>query len=267
MPAEPLADSLCHYTTAEAAFAWILPSGELRLSPFSKMRDPFETGMSFMASWYGERPDIEARYAQATAALDRQRAGTKLLSFSIDAGPQHGYDASSGSFRLAWARARLWEQYAEAHRGVCLAFDRKSAEATIYGNLHELGVANRGEVVYLPRGVRDTRARTLMDTDLPSEGNFEALARYQTSHHTDLFLTKTLDWQSEHEFRFTVLRNYAERDAHAFVRYETALRAVIVGERFPPELQRYAKAACERAGVELLRMHWKDGFPWLLTME
>lgn len=33
---------LCHYTRADVAFEHILPSQELRMSPYARMRDPFE---------------------------------------------------------------------------------------------------------------------------------------------------------------------------------------------------------------------------------
>jgi hypothetical protein len=39
---DDLADTLCHYTTADAAFGHIVPSGELRMSPYARMRDPLE---------------------------------------------------------------------------------------------------------------------------------------------------------------------------------------------------------------------------------
>ena len=35
-------DPLCHYTRAEAALEHIIPSGNLRMSPYARMRDPLE---------------------------------------------------------------------------------------------------------------------------------------------------------------------------------------------------------------------------------
>jgi hypothetical protein len=37
-----LANTLCHYTTAEAAFEHIIPWGELLMNPYARMRDPLE---------------------------------------------------------------------------------------------------------------------------------------------------------------------------------------------------------------------------------
>jgi hypothetical protein len=35
-------DTLCHYTSADAALDHIIPEGKLRMSPYARMRDPLE---------------------------------------------------------------------------------------------------------------------------------------------------------------------------------------------------------------------------------
>jgi hypothetical protein len=48
-----------HYTTREAAFEYILPERQLRLSPYARMRDPLKA----QAPWLGEGLAVPARPA------------------------------------------------------------------------------------------------------------------------------------------------------------------------------------------------------------
>jgi hypothetical protein len=147
-----LAGTLCHYTTAEVAFQHIIPWGQLRMSPYARMRDPLENRelpfssgeWDYDASAELLPDDVEraladaaaedAMFAEITEGIRRLRDATRLLSFTIDAA--EGYTDRDLPFMRAWARARIWEQYASNHGGVCIAFDHERALST--------GVAARG---------------------------------------------------------------------------------------------------------------------------
>jgi hypothetical protein len=76
-----------------------------------------------------------------------------------------------------------------------------------------MGVVSSGEVVYTARGFRGTSASTLM-LDQFSEDRIAAdVASFVVRHDHDLFFTKTLDWQSEHEFRVTLMTNVEGEEA------------------------------------------------------
>ena len=67
-------DPLCHYTRAEAALEHIIPSGNLHMSPYARMRDPLENHeLTFSGSLpLDGRPD-EA-LARGTDGSDGRRA-------------------------------------------------------------------------------------------------------------------------------------------------------------------------------------------------
>lgn len=47
-------DYLCHYTRAATAFENIIPARMLMMSPYSRMRDPFENKVPPLpGSWWG----------------------------------------------------------------------------------------------------------------------------------------------------------------------------------------------------------------------
>jgi hypothetical protein len=115
-----------HYTTADTAFRHIVADGgRLRLSPYSQMRDPVEAeDWTFVGTYVGdELPNDEAlsRHFAFHEYARRAKATTKLLSLTVDA---DGYEDSLADFARGYARATMWELYADRHAGVCLVFDR-----------------------------------------------------------------------------------------------------------------------------------------------
>jgi hypothetical protein len=160
-------DTLCHYTTAEAALDHIIPSGKLRMSPYARMRDPLENReLTFSARLPVDGQPEELVLEELTDLLDdatvrirRIRDRMLLLSFTVDA--TEGYGPDDKPFMRAWARARMWEQYASNHAGVCIAFDREKALGHLRAQLHTLGSPSLGAVIYTPRGFRGTQAATL----------------------------------------------------------------------------------------------------------
>jgi len=255
--------TLCHYTTAEAAFEHIVPSGELRLSPYSRMRDPLENhDLAFGGA--GFRTDIiDETYSRVMDMIRRTRNEVRLLSFTVDA--TEGYSERDTPFQRAWARARLWEQYAEKHAGVCLVFDREKASGSLWAAMHRLGTPMRREVRYTPCGFRDTPAATLNLDSFDLDNLAADVARFTVDHEQDLFFAKTLDWQSEHEFRFTLVPNEEPglgRTGYVFVDYGASLIEVILGEKFPAWQIPAARDICGRNGVKLSQLLWENGRPW-----
>ena len=233
-------DTLCHYTRADAALDHIIPSGRLRMSPYARMRDPLENrelrfaGASLALEGRSE-DDALAEIMDLMEDVERRirqiRDRMLLLSFTIDA--TVGYLAKDEPFMRSWARARMWEQYADAHRGVCIAFDRVRTLGHLHAELQALGSPTQGDVVYSARGFRGTdAANPPLATFRDDESSLPA---WVIDHERDLYFTKTLDWQTEHEYRLTVFTDATSDDGYLYVPFggSASVRAVILGEHFP----------------------------------
>lgn len=253
-----------HYTTAKAAFEHILPDGQLRFSRYLDMRDPLENkSWRFLGGgWGGDQNRQFADYVEFNRRANYIRERSFLLSMTIDV-PPHEETQEEEPFCWGWARARMWEQYAERHEGVCLVFDREQLIAAMKSSLHEQGFAepyNRS-VIYDGRGMQ----KPLLDMDALS-GNVtpEKVAEYIEENHDVLFFHKALDWQTEHEYRFSTT---SSGTSALYAAYEDSLTHVIVGERFP-NWQRFAAIeACRQAGAEPLRLDWSMGAPILVPLQ
>ena len=225
-------DFFFHYTTRQAAFQHILPALQLRLSPALVMRDPLESNPALVSgSWYvSDDPKaqraVEATVMQASLDLQQLRRCSKVLCLTIDA---LDYVGDAEIFGRGYARARMWEQYAEKHKGVCLMFRRGDFEASVLEQLRSRSPESWGHAVtYKHRGILEDAAATVL---LPSNLRATDLrSDHLRKHLQSIFFTKLTDWQSEHEYRF-VESSWNER--RTFVDIGDTLAGVILGWRFP----------------------------------
>jgi hypothetical protein len=257
---------LFHYTTREAAFSHILPTRRLKFSRYLAMRDPLENkSWRFLPGGWGE-PDQEEKRRQlegfATfdwiAAQIRERSF--LLSMTQDSPLERG---ERPPFFHGWARARMWEQYAEAHLGVCLAFDRDALVESIVSSLQDQGFPSpyHRRVIYDGDGMQ----KPMLDLDdLAGDVTAEQVSSYIEENHEALFFHKVLDWETEHEYRFSTTSGDLEEP---LVDFGDSLVGVIVGERFPPWERPGALASCRRAGVGAERLDWSMGAPALAELK
>ncbi len=245
-----------HYTSAATAFEHIVPANKLRMSPYHLMRDPAENKDLLPATAFFRRPDVdhEKAWYEALGLIKQERDRMRLLSTTHDV---TDYSESRETFGCCWARPRVWEQYADAHRGVCLVFSR---EAFTNALTRDLGAnVEFGEVEYTPVGIADSAANHIIDDRLFKTATREqAVLDYLSKERRDLFFLKSDDWATEYEFRVLLT---STDDEYAFADYGESLQAVVLGEQFPDWQIAGAKKICTNASVELRKMIWFKGRP------
>jgi hypothetical protein len=252
---------VAHYTTADAAFDHILPTGRLRMSPYRRMDDPLENQDFFLGMAYtGSGPPDEAgALFEAMGRVKDIRDGMRVLSLTRDV-VRPSYQPSYG---CCWARPRMWQQYAEAHRGACLVFDQAELESELTGQLGRLGTYYHGEVQYSPGGFYSSAAKTITEPAILNPSTrARALERYVETYHQDFFFLKDEDWATEYEYRYVLL---LPSDEYAHVDYGSALKAVVVGDKFLLWHWLAARTVCDSASVELRRMRWEGGHLFATT--
>src|SRR5258708_36332139 len=155
----------------------------------------------------------------------------------------------------------MWEQYADEHRGVCLAFSGNCMANTFFNELKRFGAAACNPVRYTPGGFAVSPAR-LIDAGRLTDGDPAALlTKHITSHHEDLWSLKLSDWDSEYEYRFVVFAPTAPLHEPIHVPFADCLRAIVLGERFDPALLPRARELASELRVGLCRLEWDGGRP------
>jgi hypothetical protein len=222
---------LFHYTKPDVALDHVLPEGRLRLTAPVGLNDPFESGrLETMIGNDAPPPGGRVGHVFPEASeLMRNRCRLTCLTLS------GSYDQGPDGFGDGFAKARMWAQYADLHKGVCIALDqerlRSSAEAAAAANglrLYEgairygvgSAIGSPGRSPLLPLVVPSSRA-----DDLPRlfEEWFPVLAhRY--------YFTKAPDWSTETEYRFLMHGDVKE---YEYIDVRSAVKAIFCGPQFP----------------------------------
>jgi hypothetical protein len=254
-----------HYTTWATAAEHILPTGTLRLSPYSRMRDPLESesvmlgaGVSYAPGDEQAQAELMRAHSEAQNLLDRLRSNSKLLSMTVDAQWVHRTpNWSEARFGMGWTRARMWEQYADSHAGVCLVFEREPFEAQVLAQLQERSHESRSGEVYYWRPDRGEWPWPTILLDRSESGTDQG-RKHLERHFTDYFFTKLVDWESEYEFRFV---EPSETEGYSHVDYGDTLVGLVVGHKFPENLESDAVTLTGEHHVDLAQILWQLNGP------
>ena len=115
---------LYHYTSLNRAFEHILHEGKLLLASLKLTNDPRE---SKDWNWTFRNisheidiaiPSVEELVTVSSEINLKIKRDCKLCCFSIDDKTKNLYSGRG------WGHPRMWAQYADKHKGVCLVFDK-----------------------------------------------------------------------------------------------------------------------------------------------
>jgi hypothetical protein len=215
---------LYHYTRAWT-LTKIKSTRSLRFGPLSAMSDPQEAlySYAFMMGLKGSpgeplqiTSDQDALFKATDwfTEVNTARRDVKVGSFSMDVLPDLAdVDLEHADWsvprRLAanrgFAHPRMWAQYGDLGRGVCLVLNHTLLERAVKNSTGDRVSWGYGAVNYEPTeqaaslGFFDIRDLLLSGADATLLKNFE-----------DSLLTKHADWANEAEFRFFVMDGSSE---------------------------------------------------------
>jgi len=248
---------LYHYTTRASALGNILPLSQLRLSPLSWTNDPREF-QPWLFDFIGQPPIGEGSSLSDDLQVidDRIRITTKVACLTRNDPELRAYDWEDHA--RGWAHSRMWDQYAEGHRGVCLVFDHEMLAEKMQAALTD-GVLWDNPVHYQNNVLIGAHlAHEISYPDIERLGVDELAELHVEKYWQYLFFLKARDWESEWEYRW-VYRD--GQPGPAFIDTDNALKGVMIGSRFPesdlPLLQHFG----DNLGLALARCSWRNGYP------
>lgn len=255
---------LFHYTSASVALEAILLNGSLRLNSPVAMNDPFEsdplTPVLSMKVPVDRQPDIDDRVRELTGDVARLvRAQCRLLCLTRS-GP---WWENPEAFGDGFARARMWAQYADAHKGVCLAFDQarlRESFAKQFRSGRDLR-AFEGPVRYRERLETSELLNITWERATEPGADLKAYVDYLfPSVVADRYLSKAWDWQTETEYRFLLQGEVGEFE---YLDITPSLTGVVLGSACPYLRIRDLKARWRRiweAG-RVFQVTWDGSLP------
>lgn len=261
-----------HYTRLSTALEHILPTMKLRLGRLAETNDPREKHLwRFTNIGAGEEiRDHSLAYDAAHHAADGVlRRGAKVACFTEDRAEDEQGPAIQG-----WARPRMWAQYADGHRGVCLGFDLATLRERAKQHAEDGADVRNGPVRYIDlhdrtgrHGVRrdDVRGAEMIDMDrVKAVGLEQALIDHRERYYEDLFLTKHRDWADEWEFRFLL---FSSDENPRYVSIRDSLTDIVAGVDFPDVYWPLIERLTEGQAIRLGQVRVRNGLDWWIRCQ
>jgi hypothetical protein len=223
--------SLYHYTTLATALEHIVPTRKLRMSPFSSMRDPRESRTwSITAVGYGALEHDPDSLRDDTLSWVEFNAALQERKLTRDDPAER--QVASKPFGRGFSHPRLWEQYADNHRGVCLGFDLGALIDDLTAGLAQVGPVDHGPVLY-EDAVIAAQALTVTMDEWREHGVETAVSNHVRPHIAELFFTKLKDWltptipsRSLSPYRVRYAPSFWERTSVRFMRRHSLRRVI-----------------------------------------
>ena len=253
-----------HYTSFNSA-CMILDTKRVRLSSLVNTNDPLE----FMDKSLNI---IEHDIHNTTRTIDcelnksfveRQNI-VRLLCFSVDfpcIGEEKNQEYTGNLLFKGWARSRMWAQYADNHRGVCLVFDKDEFRKD-FGKLRndDIEIFHDQKITYTNNLSDLDENMTHVSNNDKIDGSFEHF--YLDEKRRKYLFQKCEDYRDENEYRFVLAdKKLKSPNEEKYVEYTTSLKAIILGPRFPKNI-RFSKLS----GVEVYQINWEYDGPYLIPL-
>ena len=253
-----------HYTSTRVLLDHILPTNQLKAGRYINTNDPKESkSWSFNIGTNQERDlkvySLELLSEEMTNGMKNR---TNVICFSADRTltGNHIKDIHNRGF----CRTRMWAQYADNHKGVCLIFNRNKIHRSVLATFPNYPIY-WGTVTYVNRGIipnLQTSPYVINIDYLEDKGKDEYLKAHIHTHHKRLFFEKAEDWRDEVEYRWVILGN---EEKHMFVDFQDALSGVLFGASCSEEDIRSVVELCKEQGRTpwFEQLIWKGCAPWM----
>lgn len=246
---------LFHYTTEYIAIEYILKNCELKFSTRESSHDPFEQNELkhvFTSSAFGPNGFVgfDSKY-DYIREINNVRNKVKYACFCIDADNLLSYPWDKGCFR-----SRMWSQYANSHKGVCLVFDYKAMEKLSF---EVLPATEKTWIINSRVGYNDENNNLKKVLEVSSKDH-DLIPSNRVKLFCEAYLfTKLKDYENENEYRICI---YDDTDSkNILVNVKEAFRGIILGYNFPDVYLSVIKMFSDQLKIPVVRANWFRGKP------
>lgn len=162
-------------------------------------------------------------------------------------------------YRTGFFKPRMWAQYGENHRGICIVVSRDALANSIKNEYKNFGFY-RGEIKYNDSFMKTRKA---YHVDITDQGSMDFRSYFIKEHlikfREELFFTKTSDWRDENEYRFLLLTD--NEKSEYFVDIRNSIRAIFVGIDFPKVYMETVRRLAKKFDADVFELEINDGIP------
>jgi len=261
-------DLIYHYTTGADCIEHILADRRLRFTSLSRTNDPLEY-QDFYHSATGTgttRDQLKQLLDKGFRINDILKQFCKICCFSIDQEPGTVPNAT-GLFHKEFAKSRMWSQYANYHRGVCLVFSASRLYEILMPDTESLRVSQESIVDIFKGKVEYNNFLRKLDETLTIEYSANELKKSEIDRIREnaqaYLFTKLEDYKDEQEYRIVLYSSKGFLDGEsAYVRFGDALQCVILGCSFPNVYeQNIITFSKKKIEFGVVKLNWIHGMP------
>ena len=261
-----------HYTKAKSGLN-ILFEKKLRLNKIGKTNDPRESQLWILPTFL-EQPnnlDVADVIKEANDVIHNDIPRViedewKVACFTLEGSSQN--EQTNKVFKRMFAafldpgysHPRMWAQYGESHKGVCLQFDQHELHNKLKKSFGERcfpGPVNYDGSTVGSYSINPPATSNIIN-DIKNLGSKDTARKYVTDNYQAFFLKKNPDWAGEAEYRWLVHSPNSEFEE---VSIEGAIIGIIVGMDFSRIYDPSLKTFCRELGIWAKRMKWHNGLP------
>jgi len=251
-----------HYTNASTALTHILKNQSFKLNTYVSTNDPRETKAWRVSGWprnyiEGSPPDLDQLAGDFTQRLQqRVVAGCFCSDRNLTGEPL------ADEHKRGYAKPRMWAQYGDSHKGVCLLFDRAMFSEATRKSLSDARFIEEGRLHYIDRAATNRLngpfvldLRGLDDTGADKQCEIHAKERVR-----ELFFEKNTDWSTEDEYRFIVFMQSVT--SPIYINYGNALAGIMIGADCAHDRTEEFFLWAHDSGIPAARLNWFNGAPY-----
>jgi len=223
---------LAHYTKIETLIEHILPSKKLKLSKLTELNDPLENRWKYdHISYQGWKAPPEHCWEALKQEYQNLANCIKVCCFSAE-------NTQKPNAQI-YKKMRMWAQYAQNHKGVCILFDK---EKLILKADQQEKLLHAGDVIYHEKLPIPTFSLEEDDFKKNYQENYqEKIFQYLKTLPYETIFAKTNDWGDEDEFRIAA---YSKAEETEFIDIENCISQIILGLETPSIYKDLIKAIC-----------------------
>jgi len=265
-------EMICHYTKEENAKI-ILKRGDLKFSSLKKCSDPRESKeRSFNLINCDFTKHYKDRKDKINRGLNDVIKDTRILCFcgfdcEIDFKDEFIPHYRQDYYRVGFTKSRMWDQYGDDHKGICLLFDKIELEREFYLLNNNVDRKYKGEVSYQYNLESINKSANIdhksIEECIRNGESYPGLLKHIDKYYKELFLMKLRDYRDECEYRLVVITSSHDE---TMLSIKTSLKAIILGANFNEEGIDEIKESAKTYGnnIQIHYLSWQNGKPQLL---
>lgn len=247
-----LHENLYHYTRAKTLIDKILPSKEIQFGSYQNLNDPREA-KTWPFIFYTSNVETNDKFKSSVfEEVSNYITQKTLILCCTQDDPSVTDEDKDRDIRSGYGHPRMWSQYADEHKGVCIVFNKKSLHKSILKKFGSKGLYF-GPVKYLKTvtGPNSDAYHIQYLDDILKNGTPNVIEPHIDKYNKELFFTKHIDWQDEWEYRW-IFRS--KDDTPILISIADCIKAVIVGNECTAKDTGKIVSICATLGIPVTKL-------------